>query len=462
MDTRGRHIFERKTNGRRGTLVFDLGLGALFASLTILAGMALPGRINSRLEHLPYYASTTNRELFPPPQYSPTPAPTVSIARETAPENPAETKLDPLAVIGEGSAATGVVPSAGCSQNSHGPVLLQTTIQERYGAFPLPSPANNIVLEGIRNQVLLTGLIHQWQTWNNCGPATVTTQMSYFGRSENQVDAAHFLRPNPDDKNVSPHELTAYARSIGMGAVMRQGGSLEKLKLLLSNDFPILVETWLVHDGDGLGHYRLLTGFDDEARQFDTYDSLNGANYKVPFDQFDLDWRVFNRLYILLYPPERAELVASLLRNDIDEAAVYERLVAEAQLEIEANPGDAVTFFNQGEALTRLGCYQDAVVAFDQAQNLGLHWRRLWYQFSPFEAYYAVGRYQDVLDLANATITSTGGQEEAYYYQGLALQAMGRAGAEAAFKAAIAYNPNFAPAQEAMQSLLSSPSSLVY
>jgi tetratricopeptide (TPR) repeat protein len=89
-------------------------------------------------------------------------------------------------------------------------------------------------------------------------------------------------------------------------------------------------------------------------------------------------------------------------------------------------------------------------VAFDRARQLGLHWRRLWYQFTPFEAYYATGRYQDVLALAEATIKGTGGLEEAYYYRGLALQATGQPGAEEDFQAALDYNPNFAPATEAL------------
>ena len=79
--------------------------------------------------------------------------------------------------------------------------------------------------------------------------------------------------------------------------------------------------------------------------------------------------------------------------------------------------------------MTRLGRYQEAVIAFDRARELGLHWRRLWYQFTPFEAYYAVGRYQDVLDLTEATLKGTGGLEEAFYYRGLALQATGQPGA---------------------------------
>ncbi len=92
--------------------------------------------------------------------------------------------------------------------------------------------------------------------------------------------------------------------------------------------------------------------------------------------------------------------------------------------------------------------------ALRDARRLGLHWRRLWYQFTPFEAYYAVGRYQDVLDLTAATIEGAGGLEEAYYYQGLALAATGQKGPREAYEAAIAYNPNFTPARDALEALM--------
>jgi tetratricopeptide (TPR) repeat protein len=225
--------------------------------------------------------------------------------------------------------------------------------------------------------------------------------------------------------------------------------------MFLSNSLPVLTETWLVHDGDGLGHYRLLTGYDETTGQFNTFDSLNGANHKVSYEQFDADWRVFNRLYLVVFPsnPEQAELVSTIIGEDIDDIVMYERILSLAQAEIEANPNDAIAYFNQGEALTRLGRHQEAVVAFDRARQLGLHWRRLWYQFTPFEAYYVVGRYQDVLDLTEATIEGTGGLEEAYYYQGLVLHTTGQTGATDAFQAAIAYNPNFDPAKDALSTL---------
>jgi tetratricopeptide (TPR) repeat protein len=273
--------------------------------------------------------------------------------------------------------------------------------------------------------------------------------MSYFGRPETQVEGAPFLKPNRDDKNVNPAELAAYARTTGLEAIVRHGGTLERLKQLLSNNLPVLAETWLIHDDDGLGHYRLITGYD--ARQFNTFDSLNGPNFKVNYDQLDVDWRVFNRVYLVVYPPEQAAAVAAILGADMDERVVDERLVSEAKAEAQVKPTDAIAYFNQGDALTRLGRYEEAVAAFDQARQIGLHWRRLWYQFTPFEAYYRTGRYQDVLALADATVKGAGGLEEAYYYRGLALQALNQPGAAEAFQAALAYNPNFAPAAQALK-----------
>ncbi|NJN93230.1 MAG: tetratricopeptide repeat protein [Anaerolineales bacterium] len=316
---------------------------------------------------------------------------------------------------------------------------------------PSPSPAPSVALQPVGSKAQLSGISHQWQTWNNCGPATITMNMSYFGRPELQADAAPFLKPNRDDKNVSPEELAAYARTTGMEALVRRGGSIEQLKLLLSHNLPVLAETWLVHDEDGLGHYRLVTGFDDATRQFNTFDSLNGPDFQVSYEQFDSDWRVFNRVYVLVYPPEQADTIAAIIGPDMDDTMLDERLVAEAEAEVEAKPEDAIAYFNLGDSLTRLGRFQEAVAAFDRARQLGLHWRRLWYQFTPFEAYYAAGRYQDVLDLTEATIKGSGGLEEAYYYKGLALQALGQPGAEVEFQAALDYNPNFAAAAEAMQ-----------
>ncbi len=417
---------------KSSALLFGLGIGAILASLAIFVGLALP-LLRTRLDNLPYYARTYYRQLVPHPEYLPTPVPAISVAPATPIPETEVRQLEPdLSPHLDETAASGATPAA------------LSVAEDR-----LPPNAADLP-----PRVQLDGLAHQWQTWNNCGPATVTTNMSYFGFSETQEEAARFLKPNQDDKNVSPYELAAYARSTGLEAIVRQGGTIELLKTFLNNGLPVLTETWLVHDGDGLGHYRLVTGYDDNTGQFTTSDSLNGPNYKVSYEQFKADWRVFNYLYLLVYPPEDRETVLAIIGDNINDTVMYNHLLSQAQAQAEANPDDGIAYFNQGEALTRLGRYQEAAAAFDQARALGLHWRRLWYQFTPFEAYYQVGRYQDVLDLAEATLKGAGGLEEAHYYRGLALHALGRPGAETAFEAALEYNPRFTPAASALDQLV--------
>lgn len=423
---RPRRPYEKKTLSKWGALIFGMGLGAALMTFIILVLAALP-LISSRLDVLPYYARTYYRQLIPHPEYLPTPAGNQALLPTPTAEPPA--------------IAVGLQPTAS-----------PTATPER--PEPEITPGSQIVSQPpTTGAVQLTGFTHQWQTWNNCGPATITTHMSYFGRTETQAEAALFLKPNKEDKNVSPHQLADYARSSGIAAIMRQGGTIELLKTLLSNDLPVLAETWLTHDGDGLGHYRLITGYDDAAGQFTTSDSLNGPDFQVSYEQFDADWRVFNRLYLVVYPPEQAGLVAAIIGDDMDDTVMYTRLAAEARTETERNPEDAIAYFNYGEALTRLDRFEEASLAFDRARQLGLHWRRLWYQFTPFEAYYAVGRYQDVLDLTEATLKGSGGLEEAYYYHGLALLATGQPGAKEDFEAALEYNPLFKPAEEALNQL---------
>ena len=49
----------------------------------------------------------------------------------------------------------------------------------------------------------------------------------------------------------------------------------------------------------------------------------------------------------------------------------------------------------------------------------------LWYQFGPFEAYFATGRHAEIVALADATLRNVTDVEELHYWRGMALQALG-------------------------------------
>jgi tetratricopeptide (TPR) repeat protein len=290
--------------------------------------------------------------------------------------------------------------------------------------------------------------------------------LSFWGREETQRQVAPIVKPDPEDKNVNPGEMADYVRDLGLDVVVRVDGDLSMLKQLLVAEFPVIVETWYVRDAqDQLGHYRLIVGYDDLEEEFLTYDSLHGPDLAIGYQELDELWRVFNRTYLVIYPPEREAAVAEILGSEIDRQVALQAALETARQETQNPPqscvayadcADAETFawFNVGSSLAALGRYEEAAAAYDQARTLGLHFRMLWYQFGPYEAYYAVGRYEEVIALANATLATTSNLEESYYWRGRAKLALGDVeAARSDFETALRYHEGWQPAAEALEAL---------
>jgi tetratricopeptide (TPR) repeat protein len=254
---------------------------------------------------------------------------------------------------------------------------------------------------------------------------------------------------------------------------------------LLNAGYPVIIESWYVRDAqDQLGHYRLVIGYDDEQARFQLYDSLYDPPTYLGYQALDELWRVYNRTYMVLYEPDRWDEISVLLGlseppppmedpeyvgAELDDPAMYEEALAMAYREIENAPesceayascSDWVTFgwFNVGTNLTALGRFSEAASAYDRARQLGLHYRVLWYQFGPYESYYAAGRYDDVIALADATLATAKNLEESYYWRGQARLALGEVdAARADFKTALKYHEGWVPAVEALAAMETGP-----
>jgi len=278
--------------------------------------------------------------------------------------------------------------------------------------------------------------------------------LRFYGWTEDQYTVAQATRPDQDDKNVSPKEMVAYACSLGdMVAAMGYATDDTVLKTLLSNGFPVIVETWFIPEPDDeMGHYRLLTGYDDATEQWTTQDSYAGADQLISYDDLDALWKVFNRVYVVVTETTRAQELSRLLESQGSRQHMHEQALQVALVEVERNPQDRYAWFNAGTNYLGLGRYDEAAAAYDQARHLKLPWRMLWYQFGPFEAYLQVGRYQDVIDLATANLILTDNLEESYYYRALARRAQGNTdGAREDLQQALRYNPLFDRAAEALR-----------
>ena len=285
---------------------------------------------------------------------------------------------------------------------------------------------------------------HIWQTWNNCGPATITMALTVVGRAETQKSAASFLKPNPNDKNVDPSEMVRYVRSLGVRTEWRVAGDLTTLKRLLAEGIPVVVEVGFEPTpGDWMGHYRLLVAYDDVAGRFMAFDSYlaPGINVAQPYAEFDGNWKAFNRTYLPIYLPEQADTVEQIAGR-LEGVGQFVRAASLAQRELVSQPEDKFAWFNLGTSFIEIGRVPEAVQAFDQARRLKLPRRMLWYQFGPYEAYLAAGRITDVVSLASTIISETTELEESHYYLGRAYKASGQFDeARASFRRALDANP---------------------
>ena len=305
----------------------------------------------------------------------------------------------------------------------------------------------------------LYGFTYTRQTWNNCGPATITMGLSYFGWREDQDFAAAFLKPDEEDKNVTPQEMVSFVNEqSGVRAITRMGGTLDLLKMLIANGYPVILSIGFMPEGyDWLGHYRSIVGYDDYRGVFYAYDSFlgngdNGEGIVLSFDEIDQDWRQFNRNFIVLYRQEEESTLSQLLGEQADPERSAELALEIARQEARANPQDGFAWFNMGTSLVALERYDEASLAYDQSRRFNLPWRMMWYQFGPYIAYFNVERHDDVLALTTANLNN-GGQyvEETHYWQGRAYVAQGNIDeARRAFNAALSINPRFSAAQEAL------------
>ena len=348
------------------------------------------------------------------------------------------------------STATPVEQSIASSSSQSDAAALATPVA--------PAPSANNAPPSAR----ISGVVHQQQTWNNCGPATITMALSYYGWQQDQSFARVRLKPNREDKNVSPHELAGFVEDESfVRALVRMGGTLELLKRLVANGFPVVIETGAMFEAyDWIGHYRVLIAYDDSFQTFYFFDSFLGVGAGAQgiaksYAQVDSDWQAFNRTFIVVYEPQREELLRALLGAYWDESSAARLAFETAREEARRQPQNAFAWFNMGTSLVALGRYQEAAAAFDHANRTGnLPWRMYWYQFGAFEAYYELGRYDDVLSLAKINQNNSRELEETYYWQGRVQEAQGNIQqAASSYRRALTYNPNYADARTALDNL---------
>ena len=354
---------------------------------------------------------------------------------------------------------------------------------------PEPTPLPTITPTPLPVSAYLPGVISEPQLWNNCGPATLSMYLSYYKWGLTQKEAAAVLRPNDRDKNTMPYEMINFVNeNTAQRALWRYGGDLATIKSLINAGFPVMVETGfepanLKNEG-WMGHYLLLVGYDDNHQLFTTQDAYllihppeggdpipeeereNFRGFEVPYAEILEDWRAFNYVFLVVYPPDKQNDVLNALGPlATDETAnkiAYNRAVNEATTLSDIRER-FFAWFNAGTSAVYLQDYVTAATHFDTAFSLypdvpeaNRPWRMMWYQTGPYFAYYYAGRYNDVIELANQTLKAMSEPvlEESYYWRAMASYALGNTNkAVVDLRQSIDFHPGFAPSMAMLNQL---------
>ena len=323
-----------------------------------------------------------------------------------------------------------------------------------FTATPLPSPTP------MPSSVSLPAPAWEKQDMNNCGPASLTMYLRFYGWKGDQQTIMEVVKPYPEDRNVNVEELAYYVRTQAgwLNTQYRVGGDLDLLRRLLVAGIPVMVEESFYFEepywaGDDLwaAHYFLVTGYDQASKTFIGQDSFRGPEQRVPEATLDQYWLAFNRVYILIYLPNQEETVKAILGPNWDMDTNRQHALEAAQAETKSTPENAFSWFNLGTNLTYFERYIEATDAYDKARLIGLPQRMLRYQFGPFIAYFHSGQLDDLLTLTEYALKVTPSSEEALLWYGWALYRQGKTSAALeSFQEALTRNPTYQDAQYAL------------
>ena len=354
-----------------------------------------------------------------------------------------------------------------------------------------PTAKPTITATPVPEKAILPGVVYvdQHGRWNYCGPANLTMALKFWGWSGDRDDVAKVVKPgspNPNldfierglpDKNVMPYEMVDFVnlQTTEYRALSRYGGDMDLLKRLIAAGFPVVVEKGYYERDytgkiDWLGHYLFTTGYDDARGGFIVQDAYlkPGKDLLSKYDEYQDGWRSFNYLFMVVYPADRETEVINLLGPWEDETWAANHALELANKEITELTGNDLYFayFNKGTSHVALNQYSDAATAYDRAFNQYSKWdttkgnrpfRMLWYQTGPYFAYYYSARYQDVIDLANTTLTKTISKptlEESLLWRGRAYYMIGNTDdAVKDYRAALEVHADWYPAVQALQEL---------
>ncbi|MBN2499355.1 MAG: C39 family peptidase [Anaerolineales bacterium] len=193
--------------------------------------------------------------------------------------------------------------------------------------IPTLTPTVTLTPTPLPATTFLQPMNHQYQTQNNCGPASVAIVLGYFDiwmtqAEVNQEGLSQFPHPclvrnyivENYDLEVRLFRYSAYAEI----------GKEIPIQRLLAEGIPVIVYQELSSEDDII-HYRVMRGYNEYRTEVISADPMYGPMYNISYADFGNFYTGLSgrdRIFLPVYRPEQDDLVERLmaeLGNDVVE-----------------------------------------------------------------------------------------------------------------------------------------------
>ena len=242
-----------------------------------------------------------------------------------------------------------------------------------------PTPVPKVQLANIPPSKRIGPLIFISQTLNNCGPASIAEILNYFGVQRSQAQVASVLRPDLPAYGMSLYGVPFYAESVGMRAAGGLSSSDELVKAFVANGLPVIVADQ-VSRSDPTRHFRPIDGFDDKDGYFIGSDPYLGPNHRINYADFDDLWRISLNRWVVIYPPDKQDLVDAVLARYWNKEQAIEAGLQRSQQRQAQQPRLPWTWLELADIQIEMGDVKSANENIQKGAALGLPFEAHWLQ----------------------------------------------------------------------------------
>ena len=150
------------------------------------------------------------------------------------------------------------------------------------------------------------------QTYNACGPASITQVLGYFGLKVNMADVSRHTRPS-ETSYMTAQAIVNFAPLVGMQARLYSGGTLDTVRAAMKNGLPLIaLQSHITDTGKVIPHWRVIAGYNDATKQVYLMDPLLG-HVAISYSDFQFVWKDHRGQFAVLYPPRLAATVQKVI-----------------------------------------------------------------------------------------------------------------------------------------------------